>query len=99
MSGPQSYHAQSSKILLIAGSLCVLFGFFLFAQRQDLASFFLGARFLFGHPITGADAFKVTFVAIGSTVATLMGLVLAGVGLTLALRSSQVPGGTPSTHP
>jgi ABC-type uncharacterized transport system permease subunit len=99
MSDIQRQQAHSSKILLIAGSLCALFGLFMFAQRQGLASFFFGAHFLFGIPLTGGDALKVNMMALSSVVTVLMGLVILAVGMVLFLKSAQPHRDTTATTP
>jgi len=93
MSEIQRQQAQNSKILLVAGSLCALFGLFMYAQRAGFAGFFLGAQFLFGIPYTNSDAFKVFFITIGSLIIVLMGLVLCAVGVVLFLKYSSTASG------
>ena len=92
MSQTQNPNAQSSKILLVAGSLCTLFGLFMYGQRLGFAGFFFNAHFLFGLPLTGTDALKATIITIGSVITILMGLTLLGVGLVLLLKSSAQSG-------
>lgn len=93
MSDIQRQHAQNSKILLVTGGLCTLFGLFMYAQRAGFAGLFLSAQFLFGIPYSGSDAFKVLVVAIGSLITVLMGLALLAVGVVLFLKASAPLGG------
>jgi len=96
MSEAQRQQAQSSKILLVAGSLCSLFGLFMYAQRQGFAGLLMGARFLIGMPYTNDDAFKVFLIAAASSVTVVMGIVLLMVGMALFLKSSAADGASPS---
>jgi hypothetical protein len=81
-------------ILVKSGVFCLLGGFFMFAARASFASFFLGANFLFGIPLTGGDVFKVLFFEGVSVVTLGMGLVLLIVGLILKSKaqSESAPG-------
>jgi hypothetical protein len=96
MSEIQRQQAQGSKILLVAGSLCSLFGMFMYAQRNGFAEFFMGARFLFGMPYTNDDAFKVFLITAASSITIVMGVVLLAVGVALFLKSSAAGGASPS---
>lgn len=86
MSDSQRQHAQSGTTLLVAGILCTFFGLFMYGLRLGFAEFFFNARFLFGIPLTNADAFKVLLITISSGLTTLVGIVLLGVALSLFLK-------------
>jgi len=94
MSETQNSNAQSNKVLLVVGSLCTLFGLFTYGQRQGFADFFLNAHFLFGIPLTEADAVKVVLITIGSVITILMGLTILGVGVIRSLKSSPTQSGS-----
>ena len=82
---------RRGMILMVIGALCVLFGLFLYSQRLGVAETFLGAHFLFGIPITGADALKVLVAGIGAAALALKGIVIGGVGLILFSKNGSVP--------
>jgi hypothetical protein len=83
MSAIQRPSTRDSMLLFGAGTLCSLCGLSMFAARSAFASFFLGANFLFGVPLTSGDALKALFVGFEGIIAMGMGGVLLAVGLFL----------------
>jgi hypothetical protein len=90
MSTTQQPQANKSMVLFVVGALTTLFGLFMYAHRVDFAEFFLGAHLLFGLPLTGGDAFKVLFMAAGSGVITLMGIIIVVAGIVVFSKTSGV---------
>jgi hypothetical protein len=78
MSEVQNSSNGGNLILLGAGLLCLLCGFAMISEGTSFASMFLGARFLFGFPLSDADRLKALFVEGG-------GLLIAGQGAVLSL--------------
>lgn len=87
MSEVQRPHANRGVILLVIGALAVVSGLFLYSNRADLAEFFLGARFLFGIPVTNADSLKLLAVAVATSAVAFKGLLIAGVGIVLLAKN------------
>jgi hypothetical protein len=98
MSAIQRPSTRDSMLLFGAGILCSLFGISMFTARSAFASFFLGANFLMGVPLTSGDALKALFVGFEGIIAIGMGVVLLAVGFFLqaGIRIGS-PQGTPAT--
>lgn len=85
----------NTSVLFVTGTLCVLFGLFVLGQRLGVADLFLGAHFLFGMPITNADALKVQVVSVGGVVFLLKGIVLLVTGLVYLSKNASLDGASP----
>jgi hypothetical protein len=95
----QRQQASRGTILVVIGTLCVLFGLFLFSQRLGLAEIFLGAHFLFGIPVSSADALKILLVALGTAIIVLKGIVIVAAGVFLLSRNGIVVASEGSVAP
>lgn len=84
---------RAGPILLAVGIPCLLLSLIVFSQRQDLATFLMGARFLFGMPLASTDALKLYFVCMASVIGLLMSLTLIVSGIVVFLRSPRVQSG------
>lgn len=80
---------NASVTLFAAGIPCLLLSLLVYTQRHMVAAILLGARFLFGMPLTGDDSLKLLFVGFGSLVGTLMGLALIVAGAIVFARTSR----------
>jgi hypothetical protein len=92
MSEVQKSSNGGNLILLGAGILCLLCGFAMISDGTSFASMFLGARFLFGFPLSDADRLKVLFVEGGGLLAAGQGAVLFFVGLFRLVRNGAPQG-------
>lgn len=71
---------------IIVGILLALAGLVMFTLREPIASNFLGAKLLFGLPVTELDAQKVHAVSFWSLAALGQGALAFAAGIVLALR-------------
>lgn len=97
MSEPRVPRRVNTTVLFVTGTLCVLFGLFILGQRLGVAELFLGAHFLFGMPLTSADALKVQVVSVGGVVFLLKGIVILLTGLVYLSRNASPGGASPGT--
>ena len=97
MSAIQRPSTRDSMLLFGAGILCSLFGISMFTARSTFASFFLGANFLMGVPLTSGDALKALFIGFEGIIAIGMGVVLLAVGFFLQAGIRIDSQGTPAT--
>lgn len=93
MSEIQKSSNGGNLILLGVGILCLLGGFAMVSDCASFASTFLGARFLFGIPLSDADRLKVLFIEGGGFLTALQGSLLCIVGL-FRLARNGAPQGT-----